>query len=158
MDEIDNRISGTDTIESRSRHDPEAGWTFIETLIVLGIVLILTATVGFTAVKYLQKAKLVAARSQIDTLELALQAYYLDCGSFPSEEQGLASLWAKPTASPVSEAWNGPYIAKRIPNDPWGRAYGYKNPGPDGLPYGVSSLGEDGFEGGNGENADIVSW
>ena len=158
MDKIDNRASDTDTIESRPRHDPEGGWTFIETLIVLGIVLILTATVGFTAVKYLQKAKLVAARSQIDTLELALQAYYLDCGSFPSEEQGLASLWSKPTVPPVSEAWNGPYIAKRIPDDPWGKAYKYKNPGPDGLPYGISSLGEDGFEGGSGENADIVSW
>jgi len=134
------------------------GWTFIETLIVLGIILILTATVGFTAVRYLQKAKVVAARSQIDTIELALQAYYLDCGAFPTQEQGLEALWSKPTTSPVPDRWNGPYVAKRIPKDPWGNAYVYKKPGPDGLPYGIAALGEDGLEGGDDENADIASW
>lgn len=136
----------------------DTGWTFIETLIVLGIILVLTATVGFTAVRYLQKAKVVAARSQIETLELALQSYYLDCGVFPNEEQGLESLWVKPSGAPIPENWNGPYVAKRIPKDPWGNSYVYKKPGPDGLPYGVVSYGEDGNEGGSGNDEDIHSW
>ncbi len=138
--------------------DRDGGWTFIETLIVLGIVLILTATVGFTAVRYLQKAKVVAVRTQLDTLDLALQTYYLDCGAFPSAEQGLDALWAKPSVSPVPEAWNGPYLMKKLSKDPWGRDYVYRLPGPGGLPYGIASLGADGQEGGTGENADIVSW
>ena len=151
---IDTGVSDAKAVES----ERDGGWTFIETLIVLGIVLILTATVGFTAVRYLHKAKIVASRSQIDTIELALQAYYLDCGTFPSAEQGLDSLWTKPTVSPVPDAWNGPYIAKRLPKDPWSREYVYRMPGPDGLPYGIASLGADGMDGGDGENADIVSW
>ncbi|MBN2877055.1 MAG: type II secretion system major pseudopilin GspG [Bacilli bacterium] len=135
-----------------------AGWTFIETLIVLGIILILTATVGFSAVKYLQKAKVVAVRSQIDSIDLALQAYYLDCGIYPSEEQGLASLWEKPSTEPIPEAWDGPYLAKRLPKDPWNREYVYLNPGPEGTSYGIASYGADGMEGGENDNVDITSW
>lgn len=145
-------------LEPAKRDESDGGWTFIETLIVLGIVLILTATVGFTAVKYLQKAKVVAVRTQLDTLDLALQTYYLDCGSFPSAEQGLESLWTKPAVSPVPESWNGPYLMKKLSKDPWSREYVYKIPGPNGLPYGIASLGADGQDGGTGENADIVSW
>ncbi len=134
------------------------GWTFIETLIVLGIILILTATVSFMAVRYLQKAKVVASRSQIDSFDLALQAYYLDCGNYPTEEQGLAALWEKPSMEPVSVNWNGPYMAKRVPKDSWNRDFVYKFPGPENFPYGVATYGADGLEGGDKENADIVSW
>jgi general secretion pathway protein G len=134
------------------------GWTFIETLIVLGIVLILTASVGFMSVQYIQKAKTVAARSQIEIFVTALQAYYLDCGNFPTESQGLQALYSKPTQEPISSKWRGPYIAKPVSKDPWDNDYRYAVPGPDKLPFSISSLGLDGIEGGEGENEDITSW
>lgn len=140
------------------RDDGDGGWTFIETLIVLGIVLILTATVGFMAVRYLQKAKEVAARSQIETFSLALEAYYLDLGSYPGTDQGLDALWEKPGGSSGSGAWTGPYIAKKVPLDPWGHKYAYKTPGPNGLGFEIVSYGADGSEGGEGNDADIASW
>lgn len=145
-------------LRRKSLRNPDDGWTFVETLIVLGIILLLTASVGFMAIRYFAKAQTVAARSQIETLATALQAYFLDCGAFPSQEQGLEALYAKPTREPVPERWFGPYIAKAVPKDPWGREYVYSVPGPDGMPFGISSLGRDGAAGGEGENADIVSW
>lgn len=138
--------------------DPEGGWTFIETLIVIGIILILTSSVGFMAVRYLDKAKIVTARSQIETFALALDAYYLDCGSYPSSDQGLASLWEKPSAAPQPDGWMGPYVNKPIPNDPWGNPYAYVVPGSGGLPFGIRSFGADGKEGGEANDADISSW
>lgn len=130
------------------------GWTFVETLIVIGIVLILTGSVGFMAFKYLDQAKTASARSQIETLALALNAYYFDCRSIPPQEVGLGALWAKPAGV---EGWNGPYVAKAIPKDPWGNDYRLRVPGPNGLPYEVVSLGADNAEGGSGPNADISS-
>ncbi len=142
-------------IEKRKNED---GWTFIETLIVMGIILILTASVGFTAVKQLDKARIVAAKSQIETFTLALDAYYLDCGTYPSEEQGLDALWNAPTIPPESDNWNGPYLNKAVPKDPWGNDYHYINPGQSGLPYGIISYGKDGLEGGEQNAKDISSW
>jgi general secretion pathway protein G len=138
--------------------DREGGWTFVETLVVIGIILILTASVGFMAFRYLDKAKTVAAKSQIETFSLALDGYYSDCGQYPTQEQGLAALWAKPSIEPVPEGWNGPYITKAIPVDPWGNAYEYTIPGKNGLPFGVRSFGADKTEGGTGINADISTW
>lgn len=138
----------------------EGGWTFIETLIVIGIILILTATVGFMAFRYLDKAKTVGARSQIEAFSLALETYRLDCGSYPDREQGLAALWTAPGpgSGAGSGSWRGPYLAKPVPADPWGGSYEYRVPGPDGLPFGIRSLGADGKEGGEGNDADIASW
>jgi general secretion pathway protein G len=138
--------------------DSEGGWTFIETIVVLGIMLILTSSVGFMAFRYLEKAKVVSARSQIETFALALDAYYLDCGRYPSIEQGLPALWEKPVLEPVPAAWNGPYINKKIPSDPWGGAYEYVAPAESRLPAGIQSLGADGLEGGEGNDADVQSW
>lgn len=137
---------------------PEGGWTFIETLLVMGIILILTATVGFMAFRYLDKAKAVAARGQIEAFSLALEAYRLDCGAYPDEAQGLASLWRAPASGEAGTRWRGPYLAKPVPADPWGGAYEYRVPGPDGLPFGIRTLGADGREGGEGIDADISSW
>lgn len=145
-------------LAARSARRLDGGWTFIETLVVLGIVLILTATVGVMAVRQLEKARTVAARSQIDSLVLALEFYYLDVGSYPTREQGLMALREKPTLSPVPNNWDGPYMEKTIPEDPWGRPYVYLIPGPAGMPYGLASYGKDGVEGGEGEDADTLSW
>jgi general secretion pathway protein G len=134
------------------------GWTFMETLIVIAIVLILTSIVGFTGIQYLDRARTATTRSQIDAFSLALQSYYIDCGHYPTEEQGLQALWQKPVIEPVSPNWSGPYINRRTPNDSWGNPYEYRVPGPDGLPFGIRSFGADGREGGEGKDADITSW
>jgi general secretion pathway protein G len=149
---IDTRIRE----RKRQQADPEAGWTFMETIIVLAIVLILTATVGFFFIRNIDKAKLVAARTQIESFELALTQYYLDCGDYPSQEEGLAALRTKPSGG--AEGWDGPYLSKAIPKDPWGHDYVYLRPGPDGSDYGIACLGADGLEGGEGYDADIRSW
>jgi general secretion pathway protein G len=138
------------------RKNSEAGWTFIETIIVIGIILILTSSVGFMAVKYIDKAKIVTTKNQIETLALAVEAFYFDCGHYPQDAQGLNALWEKPGGA--SEAWNGPYISKPVPKDPWGNEYEYTVPGYNSMPFGIRSFGADGLEGGAGNDADICSW
>lgn len=133
------------------------GWSFVETLIVMAIVLILTAAVGVSAVKQIEKARVVTAKSQIETFSLALDSYYMDVGAYPTSEQGLEALYSKPL-SLSNDAWDGPYLSKAVPKDPWGNEYQYYIPGENGLPYGISSFGKDGMEGGDGKNADITSW
>jgi general secretion pathway protein G len=145
----------------KGHHPPEdtqGGWTFIETLIVIGIILVLTSSVGFMAVKYLDRAKVVTARSQIETLSLSVDAYFFDCGQYPQGIQGLSALWEKPESGTVPVSWNGPYINKPLPRDPWGNEYQYIIPGYAGMPYGIRSLGGDGSEGGTGNDADICTW
>jgi general secretion pathway protein G len=136
----------------------DEGWTFMETLIAIAIVLILSSSVGYIAVQYLDKARIATARSQIETFSVALESYYIDCGRYPSSEQGLSALWQKPSVEPVSQNWSGPYLYKDIPKDPWGNGYEYSVPGQNGLPYGIRSFGADGREGGSGNDADINSW
>ena len=135
----------------------EDGWSFMETLIVIAIILILTTTVGFMAVKSLEKSRVAAARTQIESFATAIEAYYIDCGNFPTAEQGLSALRKKPETEPSSDNWGGPYLYKDIPNDPWGNEYEYTSPAPDGSPYGIRSFGADGIEGGEDKNADIKS-
>jgi general secretion pathway protein G len=140
------------------KQDPEAGWTFMETIIVLAIILVLTATVGFMAVRYVGTAKTAAVKTQLESFKLALAQYYLDCGSYPSESEGLQALREKPSTGAAEKKWNGPYLEKKLPKDPWGNEYVYKNPGPDGSEFGIASLGADGLEGGVGKDADISTW
>lgn len=132
----------------------EEGWTFVETLVVIGIILILTASVGFMAFKYLDQAKTATAKSQIDTFALAMNSYYLDCKKLPTPEEGLKGLFEKPSGV---DGWNGPYVSKAVPKDPWGNDYQLKVPGPNGLPFEILSLGADNAPGGEGQNADVSS-
>jgi len=140
----------------KDKRDPEGGWTFIETIIVIGIVLILTSSVGFMAFRYLDKAKVVTAKNDIENFSLALSTYYLDCKKFPTEEQGLVALMEKPSSD--ADGWEGPYVNKKPGNDPWGNPYEYLIPGPGGLPFGIRSFGADGMEGGEGNDGDVSSW
>ncbi|GHU96936.1 type II secretion system protein GspG [Spirochaetia bacterium] len=140
----------------KGKKDP--GFTFAETIVVIGIIVILSAAVGFSAVKYIDRARIASCRNQIETFRLSLQSYYLDCGAYPSEAQGLSALWEKPIMAPVPPMWNGPYLDRMLPDDPWGHAYRYKNPGDKNLPFTIISYGADGVEGGEGQNADIYSW
>ena len=112
---------------------------------------------GYVGPKYfaqIGKSEVKTARAQIDALEKALDQYRLDVGHYPSTEQGLAALMAKP----AEEAkWDGPYLKKAVPMDPWGHPYQYKQPGEHGE-YDLLSLGKDGQPGGSGEAADITNW
>ncbi len=138
--------------------EDQSGWTFIETLIVISIIMILTGTVGFTALGYVDKAKAVSARTQIANLSIALDTYFMDTMQYPSEEQGIEALWVKPVMEPVPEKWEGPYLQKQVLKDPWNNDYEYTVPGPNGLPYGIRSLGKDGLPGGEAAASDISSW
>ena len=136
----------------------DKGFTFIETIVTISIILILSAAVGFSAIKYIEQAKIASCRNQIETLRLALQSYLLDCGNFPTEVQGLQALWEKPIIAPVPDRWEGPYLDRKLPRDPWGSDYVYKNPGDKNLPFTIMSYGSDGKAGGEGTNAEIHSW
>jgi general secretion pathway protein G len=136
----------------------DEGFSFIETIVAISIILILSAAVGFSAIRYIERARLAACRNQIETLRLALQSYYLDCGTYPTEVQGLSALWEKPIIAPVPARWDGPYTDRQIPKDPWGNDFIYRNPGDRGLPFTITSYGADGKPGGEGQNADIHSW
>jgi general secretion pathway protein G len=138
-------------------HDEE-GWTFIETLIVITIVLILTSTVGFMAFRLIGKANIVAAKTQIENYSMALDTYFMDNRRYPSEEQGLAALWEKPILEPMPRGWDGPYLKEKVNTDPWDNPYIYSVPGQHGLPYEITSYGADGLPGGEGNDRDIASW
>lgn len=143
-----------------------SAFTFAETLAVLAITVILTSQAGIAAHHLVQKARVSSAKTQIEQLKVALQSYYIDCGCFPTSEQGLSALFSKPELYPVSENWNGPYLDKDIQKDPWGGEYKYfysKSPGfpqdaPEGLPFAIVCLGAGGEEGGDGDEKDIFSW
>jgi len=140
---------------SRAFIKADEGFTFIETIITITIILILSAAVGFSAIKYVERARVAACRNQIETFRLALQSYFLDCGQYPTEAQNLEGLWEKPILSPVPASWNGPYVDRQIPKDPWGNDYVYKNPGDKNLPFSIMSHGTNG----GGEKGDeIHSW
>ena len=141
-----------------SRYHFERGWTFVETLISISIILLLTGTVSILAVRIINQSKVAAARSQISSFVIALQSYYIDNGEYPTKDQGLESLWKKPHLEPLPNNWRGPYIEKKIPFDPWNREYVYTRLGVNNLPFSIISYGADGKEGGEDEAKDIVSW
>lgn len=136
-----------------------SGFTLIEMLVVLLVLSVLAGLVGPMVFRNVGDAKQQGARAQIELLGLALDAYRLDNGVYPTTEQGLAALWQAPTAAPVPTRWRGPYTRKLIPLDPWDRPYGYRAPG-ERMPesYDLLSYGRDGTPGGEDENADVVSW
>ncbi|SPE26712.1 pseudopilin, cryptic, general secretion pathway [Candidatus Sulfopaludibacter sp. SbA6] len=133
----------------------EAGVTLIEMLVVVTIIGLFVALVGPSLWKNTDKARVTAARSQIQNFMTALGSYKLDTGMFPTTEQGLQALRVKPEG--VNQ-WSGPYMPQDIPKDPWGHDYAYRYPGEHGDEPDILSLGQDGQPGGDGLNADIVSW
>jgi general secretion pathway protein G len=135
-----------------------AGFTLIEILVVIVVIAILATLVAPNIFQHVGAAKSATAKSQIEMLGAALDAYRLDNTQYPTTEQGLAALWEKPTVDPPSN-WRSPYLRKPVPLDPWGRPYVYLSPGqvnPQG--YDLQTYGADGKPGGEGEDADITSW
>jgi len=130
------------------------GFTLIELLVVMIILGLLASLVGPRLFGKVDKAKQQTAQAQIELLSTALASFRLDIGRFPTEEEGLNSLVERPSNL---QKWDGSYLAKEIPKDPWGNDYIYKMPGEHG-PYDLMSYGMDGVSGGEGNDLDIVSW
>ncbi len=127
------------------------GFTLLELLVVIVIIGLLA---GYVAPRYFSqvgKSEVQVARAQIDSIEKALDQYRLDVRRYPSAEEGLGALVAKPASA---TAWSGPYLKKAVPADPWGRPYVYRVPG-EKAEFQLMSLGRDGKAGGTGEDADI---
>jgi len=140
---------------TRSRH----GFTLIELLVVIAIIATLAAVVAPSIFRNVGDAKVSAAKSQIELLALALNSYRLDNDAFPSTDQGLEALREPSTTGDAPRNWKGPYLSRVVPVDPWGRPYLYVSPGHvNAQSFDLYSLGKDGREGGDGEDADITSW
>jgi general secretion pathway protein G len=144
-------------INQEARRERLSGWTFVEAIAVLAIMLVLSSVVAVSASRGIGMARRAAAQMEVQALALALHAYLSDTGDYPTEAQGLDALFVKPALAPVPQAWNGPYLDSRVSADPWGARYRYRRPGPDGLAFEILSLGADGRPDGTGDNADISS-
>ncbi len=129
------------------------GFTLIELLVVLIIIGLLAALVGPRIFPKLGKGKQAAAKAQIELLGQGLDQMRLDIGRYPTTQEGLNSL----VTNPGIDNWDGPYLKKGIPNDPWNRPYGYQSPGTHGE-YDLFTHGRDGSPGGEGEDKDVTSW
>src|SRR5512135_3021754 len=129
------------------------GFTLIELLVVMVILGLLAALVGPRLFGHVGAANQKAAKTQIEMLGQALDAFRLDVGRYPSTSEGLNAL----VTNPGVEGWNGPYLKKGLPNDPWKKPYQYQAPGEHG-DYDIVSYGADGAPGGEGESKDVTSW
>jgi general secretion pathway protein G len=132
----------------------QSGFTLLELLVVMVIIGLLAGYVGPKYFAQIGKSETKTAKAQIEALSRALDTYRLDIGHYPSTEQGLAALNRQPDAE---AKWQGPYLAKGVPADPWGRAYQYRYPGEHG-DYDVWTLGSDGAVGGQDADSDVGNW
>jgi general secretion pathway protein G len=131
----------------------DRGFTLIELLIVISIIALLAALVGPRLFPKLGKGKQAAARTQIELIGQALDHFRMDVGRYPLTQEGLQVLMTNPGL----ESWEGPYLKKNVPNDPWARPYIYQCPGVQ-AEYDLICYGRDGSPGGDSEDKDIVSW
>jgi general secretion pathway protein G len=147
----DSGYSISNQIKSASITGYSRGFTLLELLVVIVIIGLLAAYVGPKYFAQLGASEITVTKAQIGAFDKALDTYRLDVGRYPSSEEGLAALITKPASA---LKWNGPYLKKEAPLDPWGHAYLYKSPGSKG-DYDILSYGKDGQPGGTGEDADI---
>lgn len=133
---------------------PEGGFTLIELLVVVIILGVLAALVGPRFFGRVGQSKQAATRVQIELFGAALDQFRLDAGRYPTTQEGLGALQTNPGNL---AGWEGPYLKKEIPRDPWGNVYQYKSPGDHGE-YDLWSHGADNAAGGEGEAADVTSW
>lgn len=138
----------------RKSNRSTSAFTLIELMVVILIIAILAALIVPNITGRAADAKRAAAKGNISELESSLSQYKLDNDKYPTTEEGLNALRVQPADAPN---WRQPYISKDIPTDPWGNAYNYESPGPNGEDYVITSYGADGAPGGDGNNADISS-
>lgn len=136
------------------RISPSRGFTLLELLVVLAIIGLLVGLVGPRFFGQLGKSEVQVARTQIRALQDALDQYRIDIGRYPTSDQGLGALVAPPAGV---EKWQGPYLRRDLPNDPWGQPYQYRSPG-QFAEVDIFSFGKDGQPGGQGEAQDIGNW
>lgn len=130
------------------------GFTLLELLVVMVIIGLLAGYVGPKYFAQVGKSEVKTAQAQVNALEKALDTYRLDTGHYPSTELGLNAL----STQPANETkWQGPYLKKAVPPDPWGKPYLYKQPG-EHSEFDLYSYGKDGQPGGTGDNVDITNW
>jgi general secretion pathway protein G len=137
------------------RRRNEAGFTFIEIMVVVSIIGLLMALVGPNLIRQQGKAETKTVAAQIEMLGTALDTFRLDMGRYPTTQEGLQALTQRPQGG---DRWDGPYLKKGIPVDAWGRNFFYRSPGEGGRSYDIYSLGADGAPGGDDNNRDITSW
>jgi general secretion pathway protein G len=132
----------------------DKGITLIELLVVMVIIAMFATVVGSRVFRNVEKGRQTVAKEQISEFESVLDLYRLDVGKYPSTEEGLQALRVRPAGVPN---WDGPYLKKDVPVDPWTHPYVYRCPGQHG-DFDLLSFGADGQEGGDGDNADIKNW
>lgn len=143
---------------ARCRTPRRVAFTLIEILVVIAVIAILASLVAPNVFQHVGTARSTTARSQLEMLATALDAYRLDTGRYPTTEQGLAALTTAPAVD-APPAWRGPYLRRAVPLDPWGNPYVYTAPGANNpAGFDLLSLGADGRPGGEGDNADILGW
>lgn len=144
------RRRATDRAAHRAAHRA-GGFTLLELLVVVTILVVLTVSVGSVALNYLGRARADAARIQLGQIETGLDLFRLDLGRYPTDAEGLEALIEGPSGE---DAWRGPYVKDAaVLLDPWGRPFAY---GEEGGGYALASLGADGLEGGEGDAADVA--
>ena len=131
------------------------GFTLLELLVVMVIIGLLAGIVGPSLFKSVSRSELTSTQAQVDAIAKALDQYRLDTGRYPSAQDGLAALMQRPATEPN---WNGPYLKKAVPTDPWGQPYQYRSPGEHNPDFDLWSYGPDRAPGGDKENADIGNW
>lgn len=137
------------------QRNDRAGLTLVEMIVVLAIIAVVAVLIVPNVIGRPDQARVTVAKTDLKTIATALRVYRLDNGDYPTTEQGLAALSAKPTAAPVPAAYPAePYLSE-VPTDPWGKAYVYRSPGATGA-YDLLSYGKDGKEGGEGLDADLT--
>lgn len=145
--------------QGRAPSPRRSGFTLIEIMVVITVIAILATLVAPNVFRHVGTAMDATARSQIEMLGAALDAYRLDNGRYPTTQQGLQALVSAPSSDPRPRNWRGPYLRKDVPLDPWNNAYVYRSPGeanPNG--FDLMSYAADGRPGGEGDDADITSW
>jgi len=145
---------------SSHRSPPAArrAFTLLELIVVIIVLGLLVGLVAPQIFGRVSDARVTTARTQMALLGTALDSYRLDAGGYPTTAQGLQALRERPSRAPAPLNWKGPYLRQDVPLDPWGRAYIFRSPGlrnPSG--FDLATLGRDGAEGGEGEDADLVS-
>lgn len=146
--------SASDNAQHFNRTNMSRGFTLLELLVVMVIIGLLAGYVGPKYFAQIGKSEVKTAKAQIDALEKALDQYRLDVGHYPATEAGLNALVANPGGE---SKWQGPYLKKAVPSDPWGHSYMYRIPGEHGE-FDLYSYGRDGKQGGSNEDADVVNW